>query len=126
MTEALLQKGVQIVLNEFKAQYRIWDATKHYTNMFVIKDWQKYGLRVFLPYWFLHLNGKPRAFFRRERFEYQKVINAIRAHLLVMDYLDIHPRIRKKYKKDQTGEVKYFHVLTMAENEYGIKVEQNA
>jgi hypothetical protein len=42
---------------------------------------------------------------------------AIQNHTKVIDYLESHPDIQQKYKADQTGEVKYFDVLDLAEAE---------
>lgn len=46
---------------------------------------------------------------------------AVRAHMMVIRYLCHHPDVRARYGSDQSGEVKYFDVLTMAEEE-GIAV----
>lgn len=40
---------------------------------------------------------------------------AVTGHWRVVDYLESHPDIAAKYKADQTGEVKYFDVLALAE-----------
>ena len=44
---------------------------------------------------------------------------AFKAHNLVANYLDTHPEVRAKYKNDQSGEVKYFDVLSLAEANNG-------
>ncbi len=41
--------------------------------------------------------------------------SATRNHNLVADYLDAHPELVEKYKADQSGEVKYYDVLRLAE-----------
>lgn len=38
-------------------------------------------------------------------------------HLLVADYLLCHPKERLRYRRDQSGEVKYLDILAMAEKE---------
>lgn len=40
---------------------------------------------------------------------------AIHSHDLVSTYLEAHPEVAAKYEVGQTGEIKYFDVLTLAE-----------
>lgn len=64
--------------------------------------WAKYGLSI------LHhgrMLTKP------------ELEGAIRGHDLVAAYMETHPEVAEKYEVDQTGEVKYFDVLDLAEKE---------
>ena len=44
-------------------------------------------------------------------------------HNLVARYLDDHPYVRARYKKDQTGEFGYYRILDLAEEYYGTTFE---
>ena len=44
-----------------------------------------------------------------------KTQEIIDAHNSVVEYLETNKKARKKYKADQTGELKYFDILTLAE-----------
>lgn len=43
--------------------------------------------------------------------------NAVRAHWLVSTYLDTHPEVAGRYRTDQSGELKYFDILDLAEQD---------
>ena len=91
-----------------------------------IPIWEKYGLScdprtfmIFIPdcgeeierrHYFSPLNVDP------------NIINSIRAHWLAVWYLENNPSILAKYKPDQTGQLRYFDVLSLAEKESGIYI----
>jgi hypothetical protein len=63
--------------------------------------WEKYGLGT------LHSGS----------LTVQEWVRTARGHNLVANYLDSHPEIAAQYKPDQTGQIKYFDVLRLAEEE---------
>lgn len=67
--------------------------------------WEKYGLS----------HPAPGVLTREESQE------SITGHWRVVKYLESHPEIATKYKPDQSGEIKYFDVLALAEMEKLIK-----
>lgn len=62
--------------------------------------WEKYGLSIAEG---VHLFCRP---------------DATDAHNLVARYLEEHPEAQAKYKRDQSGDLKYFDVLDLAKAEY--------
>ncbi len=46
-----------------------------------------------------------------------EIINGIKRHDMVQQYLDTHPDAQTKYKSDQSGELNYYEVLKLAEIE---------
>ena len=93
-----------------------------------IPIWEKYGLSCdprhfmeFLPDGndlearkiFLPFNVDP------------NIINSVRAHWLVVWYLENNPSVLVEYKPDQTGQLRYLDVLSLAEKESEIHVHYN-
>lgn len=76
---------------------------------FTLLGWEKYGLAVCPK--MLEVVGL-------------NVLEAIKNNQAVMMYLDNHPDIAAKYKKDQTGEVSYLDLLELAQKEYNEKEKQ--
>lgn len=52
-------------------------------------------------------------------YEKGSLMTAIKRHILVTHLLDTNGEYRKRYKNDQTGELKYFDLLDIAERQLG-------
>ena len=89
------------------------------------KIWQEYDLSIILtdfvdnvPSFITKIDQVP----LMSKYINPIVKKSIKAHWLVVHYLDTHPEIIKLYNKNQTGEIKYFDVLDLAEKESKINI----
>jgi len=94
-----------------------------------IPIWEKYGLScnpkscmIFIPDTGTELEY--RNFFNPLNVD-PRMINSIRAHWLVIWYLENYSEAVVKYKSDQSGELRYYDVMSLAEKESGIHVYYN-
>ena len=85
-----------------------------------ISVWEKYGLSCNPAHFMMYLpDTQYRNIFIPKNVD-PRLIHSIKAHWLVVWYLENHPEI--DYKNDQSGKIKYFDVLDLAEKESGIFV----